>query len=278
MSATGNAMASLGLLGELVAAERLLTAEPMAFEIDGLYAVYGGRPVLRGLSCRIRERRVTAIVGPSGCGKSTLIKSLNRTLELTSRAAVTAGHVRFRGSDLYGPTVDPRAVRRNLGVIHQQPVPFPMSILDNVLFGASFHGVCTRAERTDHARLFLEKVALWDEVKDRLHERATGLSGGQQQRLCLARTLANRPLAILMDEPCSALDPHATRRIEEQIVALRDEYPIVVVTHNFGQARRISDDVLVMADGQVVEAGPTAQVFEAPQNELARDFVAGRFG
>jgi len=132
--------------------------------------------------------------------------------------------------------------------------------------------------RADHARLFLEKVGLWDEVKDRLHERATGLSGGQQQRLCLARTLANRPQAILMDEPCSALDPHATRRIEEHIVALRDEYPIVVVTHNFGQARRISDDTLVMADGRVVEAGPTAQVFEAPQNELARDFVGGRFG
>jgi phosphate transport system ATP-binding protein len=265
-------------LSEGVADEPLLTAEPMAFEVDGLQAAYGGKPALRGLSCRIRERRVTAIVGPSGCGKSTLVKSLNRTLELTPRAAVTAGHVRFRGSDLYGPAVDPRAVRRDLGIIHQHPVPFPMSILENVLFGASFHGVCTRAERADHARLFLEKVGLWDEVKDRLHERAACLSGGQQQRLCLARTLANRPQAILMDEPCSALDPHATRRIEEHIVALRDEYPIVVITHNFGQARRISDDTLVIADGRVAEAGPTAQVFEAPQNELARDFVSGRVG
>ena len=271
-------MASLARLGENAAAERLATAGRMAFEVDGLHAGYGGQPVLRGLSCRIPERRVTAIIGPSGCGKSTLIKALNRTLELTPRAAGTAGHVRFRGSDLYGPAVDPRAVRRSLGIIHQHPVPFPMSILDNVLFGAVFHGVCTRAERADHARLFLEKVGLWDEVKDRLHERATGLSGGQQQRLCLARTLANRPQAILMDEPCSALDPHATGRIEEHIVALRAEYPVVVVTHNFGQARRVSDDALVMVGGRVVETGPTAQVFEAPQNELARDFVSGRFG
>src|SRR5262245_24313523 len=269
---------ALGLLRENVAIERLSTAEPMAFEVDGLHASYGGKPALRGLSCHMRERRVTAIVGPSGCGKSTLIKSLNRTLELTSRAVVTAGHVRFRGSDLYGPAVDSRAVRRSLGIIHQQPVPFPMSILDNVLFGASFHGVCTRAERADHARLFLEKVGLWDEVKDRLHERATRLSGGQQQRLCLARTLASRPQAILMDEPCSALDPHATRRIEDHIADLRTEYPVVVVTHNLGQARRISDHALIVIDGRVVEAGPTDRIFEAAQTELARDFLSGRFG
>ena len=251
---------------------------PAAFDIGDLVVGYGARPVLHGISFDIAERRVTAMMGPSGCGKSTLLRALNRTLELTPGARITSGHVRFRGADLYAPSVDARAVRRSLGIIYQQPVPFPMSILDNVLFGASFHGVCGKAERADYARLLLEKVGLWDEVKDRLHERATRLSGGQQQRLCLARTLANRPQAILMDEPCSALDPHATRRIEEHIVALRDEYPVVIVTHNVGQARRISDHVLIVVEGTLVEAGPTDQIFETPRSPLARDFICGRFG
>jgi len=270
-------MPVLPLHREAAPVESAAASGPAAFEIDALVARYGGKPVLHGISCQIPERRVTAIMGPSGCGKTTLIKALNRTLELTPGAAIVSGQVRFRGADLYAPAVDPRAVRRSLGIIHQQPVPFPMSILENVLFGASFHGVCTRAERAAHARLFLEKVGLWDEVKDRLHERATRLSGGQQQRLCLARTLANRPQAILMDEPCSALDPHATRRIEDHIADLRTEYPVVVVTHNLGQARRISDHALIVIDGRVVEAGLTDRIFEAPQTELAHDFLSGRF-
>jgi phosphate transport system ATP-binding protein len=249
-----------------------------AFEIDALVAGYGSNPALRGISCHIPQRQVTAIMGPSGCGKSTLIKALNRTLELTPGAGVISGVVRFGGADLYAPDVDPRAIRRSLGIIHQQPVPFPMSIVENVLFGARFHGVCSGGDRAAYARQFLEKVGLWEEVKDRLHERASKLSGGQQQRLCLARTLANLPQAILMDEPCSALDPHATRRVEEQIVALRDHYPVVVVTHNIGQARRISDHVMFMVDGRLVESGPAAQVFEAPRSQLARDFISGRFG
>ncbi len=253
-------------------------AIPAAFEIEALVAGYRGKPALRGVSCPIPERQVTAIMGPSGCGKSTLVKALNRTLELTPGAGIISGAVRFRGADLYAPAVDPRAVRRSLGIIHQQPVPFPMSIMENVLFGARFHNVCARADLEFHARQYLEKAGLWDEVKDRLHERATGLSGGQQQRLCLARTLANRPQAIVMDEPCSALDPYATRRIEEHIVELRDEYPVVVVTHNVGQARRIAGHVLFMVDGRLVEAGPAAQIFEAPQSQLARDFISGRFG
>ncbi len=249
-----------------------------AFEIDGLVAGYGNKPTLSGISCRIPQQRVTAIMGPSGCGKSTLIKALNRTLELTPGAAVMSGAVRFCGVDIYAPTIDPRAIRRSLGIIHQQPVPFPMSIIENVLFGARFHGVCASSDRESYARQFLEKVGLWEEVKDRLHERASKLSGGQQQRLCLARTLANRPQAILMDEPCSALDPYATRHVEEHIVALRDQYPVVVVTHNIGQARRISDHVLFMVDGRLVETGPASQIFEAPRSQLARDFISGRFG
>jgi phosphate transport system ATP-binding protein len=253
-------------------------AAPAAFDIGDLEIAYGGRPALRGISCHLPERRVTAIMGPSGCGKSTLIKALNRTLELTPGAAVTGGRVLFRGEDVYGAGIDPRAVRRSLGIIHQQPVPFPMSILENVLFGARFHGVCRRADRLDHARRYLEKVGLWAEVKDRLGERATRLSGGQQQRLCLARTLANRPQAILMDEPCSALDPYATRRIEEHIAELKAEYPVVIVTHNVGQARRVADHVLFMVDGRLVESGPADEVFQQPASALARDFISGRFG
>jgi phosphate transport system ATP-binding protein len=233
---------------------------------------------LGGISCHIPQRRVTAIMGPSGCGKSTFVKALNRTLELMPGAAVMAGTVRFCGVDVYAPAVDPRAIRRSLGIIHQQPVPFPMSILENVLFGARFHGVYRSTDREAYARQFLEKVGLWDEVKDRLDERASKLSGGQQQRLCLARTLANRPQAILMDEPCSALDPYATRHIEEHIAALRDHYTVVVVTHNIGQARRISDHVLFMVDGRLIETGSAAQIFEAPRSQLAKDFISGRFG
>ncbi|XSG81079.1 MAG: phosphate ABC transporter ATP-binding protein [Methyloligella sp. ZOD6] len=251
---------------------------PDAFEVNGLTAAYGATPVLHDITCRIPERQVTAIMGPSGCGKSTLIRALNRTLELIPDAVATSGTIRFRGADLYAPGVQAEAVRRGLGIIHQRPVTFPMSILENVLFGASFHGVCTRADGADHARFYLEKVGLWGEVKDRLHDSASSLSGGQQQRLCLARTLANEPQAILMDEPCSALDPSATRRIEEHITELRDEYPIVVVTHNVGQAYRISDQALFLLDGRLIEAGASQTVFETPENPLTLDFISGRLG
>ncbi|HEY8066138.1 MAG TPA: phosphate ABC transporter ATP-binding protein [Methylosinus sp.] len=251
---------------------------PAAFEVERLTTAYRGRPALHDISCAIPDRRVTAIIGPSGCGKSTLVRALNRTLELTSGATRVSGSVSFGGLDLYAPGVDPRAARRSLGLIHQQPVAFPMSILENVLFGALFHGLCKKADRESYARVFLEQVNLWEEVKDRLHERASRLSGGQLQRLCLVRALANRPRAILMDEPCSALDPFSTRHIEEQILALRESYPIVVVTHDIGQARRISDHVLFMMDGRLVEAGPSRQIFERPRSRLVGDFVSGRCG
>ncbi|MBU3889301.1 phosphate ABC transporter ATP-binding protein [Methylosinus sp. KRF6] len=250
---------------------------PAAFEVDRLTTAYRGRPALCDISCAIPDRRVTAIIGPSGCGKSTLVRALNRTLELTPGARLS-GSVRFGGLDLYAPGVDPRAARRSLGLIHQQPVAFPMSILENVLFGALFHGLCKKADRESYARVFLEQVNLWEEVKDRLHERASRLSGGQLQRLCLARALANGPRAILMDEPCSALDPFSTRHIEEQILALRDSYPIVIVTHDIGQARRISDHVLFLVDGRLVEAGLSRQIFETPRSRLAGAFISGHCG
>ncbi|WP_141701748.1 phosphate ABC transporter ATP-binding protein, partial [Methyloceanibacter marginalis] len=164
------------------------------------------------------------------------------------------------------------------GIIHQRPVPFPMSILENVLFGAAFHGQINGEDRSDYAKRYLDRVGLWNEVKDRLHEGAERLSGGQQQRLCLARTLATRPQALLLDEPCSALDPAATRHIEEHVRDLRGDFPVIIVTHNVAQASRVSDYVLFLYEGKLVEAGPADQVFSAPRSALAQAFISGEFG
>jgi phosphate transport system ATP-binding protein len=251
---------------------------PTAFELNALTIAYGTIPVLRGVTCRIPEGAVTAIMGPSGCGKSTLVKTLNRTLELTGGARVTGGKVMFHGQDLYASSVDPRAVRKAVGIIHQRPVPFPMSVLENVLFGAAFHGEIDGGDRTAYARRYLDRVGLWDEVKDRLGDRAEQLSGGQQQRLCLARTLATKPKALLLDEPCSALDPAATRHIEDHVRDLKRDFPVVIVTHNVAQARRVSDYVLFLYEGALIEAGPAEQIFTAPASDLARAFIAGQFG
>lgn len=245
---------------------------------DGLSLAYGSLPVVGEVSLEIPDRRITAIMGPSGCGKSTLIKALNRSLELTPGARVTAGTVRYRGRDLYAADVDPRSVRAAIGIIHQKPIPFPLSILENVLFAVRFFRRPSRAERAEIARTYLEKVGLWKEVKDRLHESAERLSGGQQQRLCLARTLANQPDVLLMDEPCSALDPNASRLIEELALELRQDYAIVIVTHNMQQAQRVSDDAVFMFQGRLIEHGPTAEIFGAPRTALAREYVRGRFG
>jgi len=207
-----------------------------------------------------------------------LVKTLNRTLELTPGARLLAGSIRFRGQDLYAPSVDPRAVRKTVGIIHQRPVPFPMSILENVLFGAAFHGQIDGEDRTQYARRYLDRAGLWEEVKDRLGARAETLSGGQQQRLCLARTLAMKPKALLLDEPCSALDPAATRRIEEHVRDLKRDFPVIIVTHNVAQARRVSDYVLFLYEGELIEAGPAERVFAAPESDLARAFISGQLG
>jgi phosphate transport system ATP-binding protein len=249
-----------------------------AFALQDLTIAYGSSPVLRGINARIPEGAVTAIMGPSGCGKSTLVKALNRTLELTAGARVMGGAVTFRGENLYATSIDPRAVRKAVGIIHQRPVPFPMSILENVLFGAAFHGQINGEDRIEYAKRYLDRVGLWSEVKDRLHEGAERLSGGQQQRLCLARTLATKPHALLLDEPCSALDPAATRHIEDHVRDLKRDFPVVIVTHNVAQARRVSDHVLFVYEGELIEAGPSEQVFAAPKSELASAFIAGQFG
>tara|TARA_B100000315_G_scaffold231463_1_gene242784 strand:+ start:364 stop:1224 length:861 start_codon:yes stop_codon:yes gene_type:complete len=248
-------------------------------EVRGIEVAYRSSiSVLAGIYCHFQKNRVTAILGPSGCGKSTLIKTLNRTLELIPGTKVLAGTVFYHGKDIYDPQVDPQAVRKHIGIIHQRPIIFPMSILKNVIFGARFHEELRGSSPQEYAEHFLDCVGLLEEVKDRLKEPAGRLSGGQQQRLCLARTLANRPDVILMDEPCSAIDPVATQKIEELICELKKEYTIIIVTHNMQQAKRVSDHTVFMLGGRIVEAGETKHLFATPKTELAKKFLSGSIG
>jgi phosphate transport system ATP-binding protein len=250
----------------------------LVLALAGVSVAYGERCVLRNIDCTFREGKITAILGPSGCGKSTLLRVLNRTLELIPRARLLSGTVAFRGEGLYDRSAHPAAVRKRIGLIHQRPVPFPMSILEDILFGARYHGLIRGAAPIEYARCYLEQVGLWNEVKDRLRDRAEQLSGGQQQRLCLARTLANQPEVILMDEPCSSLDPAATQQIEELILGLKSRYTMIIVTHNLAQAKRISDDAIFMLDGEIIEQGSTQEIFNSPCSNLTRDFVSGHIG
>lgn len=246
--------------------------EPI-LRVAGLQTAYGARQVLKGIDCAVSDRTVTVVLGPSGCGKTTLLKALNRTLELVPEARVTGGAVRFKGGDMYTAGCDAQLIRKQIGLIHQRPVTFPMSIMENVLFGVRFHGHWAGRNAEDATREHLEEAGLWEETKDRLHEPAANLSGGQQQRLCIARTLANRPDLILMDEPCSSLDPRATRVIEDLIGRLRQRMAILVVTHNLAQARRIGQEALALVDGRIAEAGVAERVLGNPQNESVRDFL-----
>jgi phosphate transport system ATP-binding protein len=251
---------------------------PIVLSLQGVSAAYGERIVLRNVACSIPDGEITAVLGPSGCGKSTLLRVLNRTLELIPQGRVLSGAVAFRGENLYDRSAHPAAIRKRIGLIHQRPVPFPMSILDDVLFGARYHGLLNSAKPVEYARHYLEQVGLWNEVKDRLSERAERLSGGQQQRLCLARTLANQPEVILMDEPCSSLDPAATQQIEALVLGLKPRYTIVIVTHNLAQARRVSDRAIFMLDGEIIEQGSTEEIFMSPRSGLTRDFISGQIG
>jgi phosphate transport system ATP-binding protein len=251
---------------------------PIVLSLQGVSVAYGERVVLRNISCSFPKCEITAILGPSGCGKSTLLRVLNRSLELVPRARLLAGNVAFHGRDLHERGASPAAIRKRIGLIYQRPVPFPMSILEDVLFGARYHGLLKSSAPVDYARHYLEEVGLWNEVKDRLRDRAEQLSGGQQQRLCLARTLANQPEVILMDEPCSSLDPAATQQIEELILGLKKRYTIVIVTHNLGQSKRIADRAIFMLDGEIIEHGPAKEVFTRPRLSLTRDFISGQIG
>jgi phosphate transport system ATP-binding protein len=246
-----------------------------ALETEDLWVLYGGKPAVREISLTIPRNQVVAFIGPSGCGKSTLLRCFNRMNDLVESAEVR-GTVRHRGEDLYGPGVDPVDVRRRIGMVFQKPNPFPKSIYENVAFGARINGF--RGDMDGLVERSLRQAALWDEVKDRLHESAVGLSGGQQQRLVVARALAIEPEIILMDEPTSALDPIATQRIEELIFDLKQDYSVVIVTHNMQQAARISDYTAFLYMGELIEYGATEGLFTNPREERTEAYITGRFG
>ena len=249
-------------------------------KLDQVY--YGSFLAVRDSHVQIEKGKITGFIGPSGCGKSTVLRSLNRMNDLI-RGFRLQGQVHFHGQDVYGRNIDPVAVRRYIGMVFQQPNPFSMSIFENVAFGLRlnrFKGPV--AERVEQA---LRKAALWDEVKDKLKNSGLSLSGGQQQRLCIARAVATEPSVLLMDEPCSALDPIATRRIEELMIQLKENYTIAIVTHNMQQAQRVADVTAFFSvdiskgnrTGYLVETGPTQQIFQSPQEQLTKDYVSGQF-
>ena len=262
-------------LAPAVAADR--AAHSVKYDVRHLDFYYGAAQALKDVNLTLVDRRITAFIGPSGCGKSTLLRVFNRMYALYTGHRAT-GDVRLDGEDILAPTVDVAALRYRVGMVFQKPTPFPMSIFDNVAFGLRLVRRISRSELADRVEEALRDAAMWEEVKDKLHEDGRGLSGGQQQRLCIARTLAVRPEVILFDEPTAALDPISTLRIEETLQSLREKYCIAIVTHNLQQAARVSNFTAFMYLGELVEMGPTEQVFTAPKNRRTDDYVTGRFG
>ena len=244
---------------------------------ENLQLWYGDTHALKGIDMAIPEKNITALIGPSGCGKSTFLKTLNRMNDLIPSVRIT-GEVRYNGRSIFDKDVDVCALRRDIGMVFQKPNPFPMSIYDNITHGPRLHGVRNKAELDELVESSLRGAALWDEVKDRLKKSALGLSGGQQQRLCIARALAVKPEVLLMDEPTSALDPGSTMKVEELMSELKKNYTVVIVTHNMQQAARISDRTAFFLLGELVEVGPTNQIFSAPQDKRTEDYISGRFG
>ncbi|MGZ5311785.1 MAG: phosphate ABC transporter ATP-binding protein PstB [Solirubrobacterales bacterium] len=259
-------------------------ARGKVFELEQVSVAYGGKAAVKDVSMDINRNEITALIGPSGCGKSTLIRCLNRMNDLVPSATVD-GRVLYHGQDLYGPQVDPVEVRKRIGMVFQKPNPFPKSIFDNIAFGPRVLGLDNVEERVERA---LRNAALWDEVKDRMDSNAYGMSGGQQQRLCIARCIAVDPDVILMDEPCSALDPISTGKIEDLMIELKDEFSIVIVTHNMQQAARVSDRTAFLIVelsatendrwGELVEYDNTNKIFTNPSDSRTEDYVTGKVG
>ncbi|MDG6094779.1 phosphate ABC transporter ATP-binding protein PstB [Acetobacter sp. AN02] len=238
---------------------------------------YGEHKALRNISLNFPERCVTGMIGPSGCGKSTLLRVLNRMYDLYPGQRAT-GEVLFDDRNVISPDIDLNRLRARIGMVFQKPTPFPMSIYDNIAFGVKLHETLSRSEMNDRVEDVLRRVALWNEVKDRLHASATAMSGGQQQRLCIARTIATKPEVILLDEPTSALDPVSTARIEELLDELKKEFTIAIVTHNMQQAARCADQVAFFYLGELVEVDSTDVIFTAPREARTQDYITGRFG
>jgi phosphate transport system ATP-binding protein len=246
--------------------------------VENLSAGFGQKKVLNNISISFNENAVTAIIGPSGCGKSTLVRCLNRMHEVTPGAWVS-GRVLLDDEDIFSPSTDPVAIRRKIGMVFQKPNPFPtMSIFDNVAAGLKLNGVRDRKVISSRVEENLKKAFLWDEIGDRISDSGASLSGGQQQRLCIARALAVEPEIILMDEPCSALDPSATAKIEQLMRELKKNYTVIIVTHNMQQAARVSDYTAFLYLGKMIEYGPTDEIFENPRDKLTENYITGRFG
>jgi phosphate transport system ATP-binding protein len=247
-------------------------------DIDHVDFHYGTNKALHGIDFEIKEKMVTAFIGPSGCGKSTLLRCLNRMNDLVDGAKLSAGSIKISGTDIYAPSVDVIELRKRVGMVFQKSNPFPKSIYENIVYGLRLQGIRDKARLDETVERSLRGAALWDEVRDRLHTSALGLSGGQQQRLCIARAIAVEPEIILMDEPCSALDPIATVKVEELIHQLKQQYTIVIVTHNMQQAGRCSDVTAFFYLGRLVEIDSTAKIFTNPAQKQTEDYISGRFG
>jgi phosphate transport system ATP-binding protein len=277
--------------GQRIVVERKAAAQlpdsPVVFDCENVEVYYGAFRAVRGVTLHIHAHQITAFIGPSGCGKTTMLRTLNRMHDVIPGARV-AGKVNYHGVNLYAPDVSATEVRRRIGMVFQKPNPFPKSIYDNIAFGPRVNGIRGKAELDAIVEKSLRSAALWDEVKDRLKSSALGMSGGQQQRLCIARTIAVEPEVVLMDEPCSALDPIATARIEELMRELKSRFTIVIVTHNMQQAARVSDRTAFFTTeidsksdrrtGTLVEYDATSKIFSAPSEERTENYITGRFG
>ncbi|KPU44023.1 phosphate import ATP-binding protein PstB 3 [Oxobacter pfennigii] len=245
-------------------------------KVENLDLFYGNNQALKNISIDVEKNKVTALIGPSGCGKSTFLRTINRMNDLIDNVKIT-GSILFEGKDIY-KDYDVIKLRKKIGMVFQKPNPFPMSVYDNVAYGPKTHGIKNKKQLDEIVEKSLKGAALWDEVKDRLNKSGIGLSGGQQQRLCIARTLAVEPDVILMDEPTSALDPISTLKIEDLIGKLKENYTVIIVTHNMQQAGRISDSTAFFLTGEIVENGPTEELFYKPKDKRTEDYITGRFG
>lgn len=244
--------------------------------VEGVDLYYSKFHALKNINLKMKEKEITAFIGPSGCGKSTLLKSLNRMNDLVEGCKIT-GDILLDGEDIFGD-MDVNILRKRVGMVFQKPNPFPMSIYDNIAYGPRTHGIRSKAQLDEIVETSLKNAAIWDELKDRLKKSALGLSGGQQQRLCIARALAVKPEVLLMDEPTSALDPISTSKIEDLAMELKNEYTIIMVTHNMQQAARISDKTAFFLLGEVIEYDETEKLFSTPQDKRTEDYITGRFG
>lgn len=245
--------------------------------VSNLNLYYGQNHALKSVNMEIPENEITAFIGPSGCGKSTFLKTLNRMNDLVEGVRIE-GKVVLDGEDIYSPTEDTTLLRKKVGMVFQQPNPFPMSIYDNIAYGPRIHGIKNKAKLDEIVETSLKGAAIWDEIKDRLKKSALGLSGGQQQRLCIARALAVKPEVLLMDEPTSALDPISTLKVEELMAELKKNYTVAIVTHNMQQATRISDNTAFFLVGEMVEMNKTEELFSRPMDKRTEDYITGRFG